>query len=343
MLKTFKIFLPVLLLSLTTKACQYRQENTSTQPNKIPDPHKPNGIRNINLMCYMNANFQILASVFVDDIKKVQETSQNKKLKTDLVEFLEKINNPNVKILDQDIHKIKNTLEQYNISVKSWGYAQGFFSSLNSQLNFLPSLNPHLCLKYNNIIYQFDGEKSLLYRPFLDNLFIVYHYETTPLENIIHGYTERLDKYTDYQKWKAILKDLHPIYPNKTIQQNPLNLNKPKTIDVLYKYDNFPNKLGFYFDGASLNRKQNYPQIKDTITLKSTSWDDTCKQEVFTLVGAIIAPYNGHFIAFVKKKNNWYYADDDKEVQTLITQDVLNRINKKNQSDYPVLVFYQKT
>ena len=329
MLKTFKIFLPVLLLSLTTKTCRCKQEtkldevnnkpikiiptqpsthsnlkaqqngrsksstSTTYNPVEITANNPPNGIRNINLMCYMNANFQILASVFLDDIKNVKETPQNKTLKTDLVEFLEKINNPNVKILEQDIEKIKGTLNEFNITTKPNDFPNVFFCSLHSKLHFLP--DP---LKVENdfldLCIENDGYK--ICDKTFTNFYKICKHTTTPLNR---GAT-RSNK-------NALPRNL--IFQTYTVSYYNDTLNLTETIDVT-------------------------PSNCNTI--------DT--PEIFTLVGVIYAPYQGHYAAFVKRRGKWYDTNDTvvHEVSIIEVLSKINNNNGKNGKNFPVIVFYKK-
>ena len=117
MLKFFQSILGILFISVATKTCSPIKHNNASSPSVTrvygtKDKNKPNGLPNDTYTkCYINSIFQILASLYIDDIKS---TYSNLSWKEDLIIFLKKINNPDKKITKQESTELINKLLQGN-------------------------------------------------------------------------------------------------------------------------------------------------------------------------------------------------------------------------------------
>ena len=319
MLKTFKTFLLILSLSLTTKTCRCKQETKldevnnkpikiiSTQPsthsnlkaqqngrsksststaynpveitannppngNGTKDKNKPNGLPNDTYTkCYMNSIFQILASLYIDNIKS---TYSNPSWKEDLIIFLKKINNPDKKITKQESTELINKLLQdndCNLSLNTYNSSETFLMYLNKKLNFLKTLNEQ------HIWHIFINEQQQDITKVFNDLALL-----SP------------------QKWVS-----NPTIPDKVILRLSININ---TCNRYFEYKE--------------------PLVTNVEPL-------TLRGKPFTLQGMVIMPFNKHYTAYIKKQGQWYYANDN-SVITVSTKQAIEDVKKA------VLLFYKQ-
>lgn len=293
------------------------------------------GITNVGATCYMNSVLQIIAALYEDKAKD-----------SPLKEMIQEINSSGGKAIDTAyVEQFINILPAPTKEMEKYRKqhdASEFMQHLNDNFNFLENYNTSKCTfiknEHQKIYYKEDQvpQENSIRVPFITGI--------TDLSKMINSEYSGEELQTSEKKmpFKVTITDFSECkadVPPDTNSLSPINI-KPNFAEgtvsnkiVKTSLKELPNKLCVALNRFDNNQEKIGTEITgtDAITIKSREQDVN-----YTLSGFIVHTgkfYGGHYVAYVKKGNTWYKADD--KVITLTTNAI-----KESQKAY--LFFYTK-
>uniref|UniRef100_UPI001FAA1F6C ubiquitin carboxyl-terminal hydrolase family protein n=2 Tax=Candidatus Cardinium TaxID=273135 RepID=UPI001FAA1F6C len=325
----------------------------STPPPPPPSTPTPfAGLTNVVNSCYMNAVLQVIAALYSDSVK-------HQYLKT----LIEEINNGHRPLGKDRMERVRTELLQLIDKTVDWADKQQdvdeFLLLLHQKLNypFLQSFNTfertiisvtknHDCCNYYKQISQ--GPYNLLYVNFPESCV-----GTLNLTDMIASCSETVVHNKDV-KLKVCLNDYHRL--NNENQSNFLRNNQDQLEVIDYSNSSNDIEVGSYIKQVIYREPMpsrlcvelmRYDQnlIKNNSDVNGT-FDMTIKPDPnninrinYNLNAFIVhdgdSTSSGHYIAYVKRKDQWYEVSDN-NVKEITQSDAINK------SKQAYLLFYKK-